>query len=331
MKIKVAINGFGRIGRILLRQLLCETNVEVIAINDHASSSVKDFAYLLKYDSIYGTLNETIVIEDSNLILTNNNTQKEISTSNFNECFDFISMLPNDCIVVDCTGNNKNYEYYKNINQKVIVTTSNNSSDIIIDGIEKQNCNEQKLIFSSICDAVAIVPIINALQVHNININSLLITILHPVLSYQKVLDSFVSRGVDISLGRQFNDSLIPKNTSLEEVLTQRYPNFETYCFSYRIPSTNVCSADITFSLNENYCFKNILEAFNSIDKRIVDLSYDSCVSIDFKQTKQSSIIDMRWTKIVNSHILKTVIWYDNEWGYCARVVEIIKNQLRLG
>lgn len=325
------INGFGRIGRMLFRIAFKNSNNMCTYINE-PNAQLDDIIYFLRYDSIYGTFQA-----DINKI--NENTIK-VSSKKKEWCVHFTSVtstktllkeyVKDISILIDSTGSNENIDYYssneKNLPCKIIVTASNDKiKHEVVFGVNelKKNYSKWKLYSSSICDVVAIAPVLRSFY-EKYKIKNTIITTLHPVLNYQKVIDNYTQSNVNRSLGRQYTHSLIPKNTSAEKTLNKLLQTENIICFSYRVSNDAVCSADISIifddcSINQEEIYNDIL----SLNNEIIAFSSDDLVSIDFKANPFSAILDMRWIRI-NDNILKLVIWYDNEYGYVSRLNDLI-------
>jgi glyceraldehyde 3-phosphate dehydrogenase len=207
----------------------------------------------------------------------------------------------------------------------------------IIMGVnEKTLKKEDYLISSSICDANAFAPTVNVLNKHY-GVNHGFITTLHPWLNYQNLLDgaskSFGYPGTtygQYELGRASLSSLIPKPTSCvlatEKVLPDLKGKFLSV--SYRVPTSIVSSCDVSVKLNKNVTETGVTELFKRLEKeqeyKIFHNNFEPLVSIDFVKSNYSAIIDQRWTMVNNDNYLKMILWYDNEWGYSNRVVDLV-------
>lgn len=324
---KVFINGFGRIGRAIFRLLINCKDIECVGINEPFASTY-NMAYLLRYDSLYGTLKEELRLEKDNLIISVDKSNRIIPCYHVQKISELARLIDDeDVIIVDATGQSDNIPLYSLCcNNKIIVTSTSyfNDNEKIF-GYNKP-LKDKKIIYGSICDSVAVVPVLGALNKY-FEFNSVLITTMHPALNYQKVLDSYMS-SQDISLGRQYIDSLIPKRTSLEKVVKALFKaSGGIRCLSYRTPTESVCSADISIYFNDRITYPQVMQALHdeSISKWVT-FSEDEKVSIDFKGNLSSCIVDLRWTELINPNLLKIVIWYDNEYGYSARIIDLIRD-----
>lgn len=334
----IAINGAGRIGRCLIRKILLEDKLQLTRINDPYMTAA-NLCYLLNFDSIYGPLYQKIKLINDNEILYGN---KKIIFSRFKNFYDskFIKGIN---ILIDSSGVKKNHEKvlkFKNIkNLKVLITHTFEKADIqIIFGVNenKYNKNNHQIISTSICDAVAIAPVINLINKKFKLKNGLILT-LHPWLGYQNLVDgpsrSFAYPGevVDnFSLGRASTEALISKKTSCVNAINIAIPGIsrKLSSMSFRVPTQIVSSAFINLSFKNKFDYKKFILLINDFIKKqknnIFTFNKDECISKDFIANDYSTIIDHRWTEVKNNN-LRLIIWYDNEFGYSSRVIDLIK------
>jgi len=343
--IKIGINGFGRIGRAVFRILQNNSNLKVVAVND-VDPLIENHAYLVNYDTIYGQLTEKVKADrQKNELVSNSDTVAFFSEQK-------IEFVPWEKvgidIVIDSSGTYSNvvgaHKIINSIVQKVIVTHSpKNGIDqtiIMAANEESYSRDNHHVISSSICDANACAPVLKLLNEH-FGIVDGFITTLHPWLGYQNLVDgslrSVSSPGhywKDFALGRASQDSLIPKNTTLISAIKMVLPDIcqEINAMSFRVPTAIVSASDMTLTLKKNINEKDLLDKFNELADcypEVVLLNEESLVSIDFKGISQSCVIDLRWINIYGRNKLKLVLWYDNEWGYANRVVDIAKLSLQ--
>ena len=246
-------------------------------------------------------------------------------------------------IVIDSSGIYDNvvnsYNLIKQGINKVIITYSpNNSVDhTIIIGVNENSFDKSKhnIISSSICDANACAPVLKILD-EEFGITDGFITTLHPWLGYQNLLDGSLKSvsnpghfWSDFALGRSSTDSLIPKPTSLVSALQKVLPacTNNIYAMSMRVPTSIVSASDMVLSIDKRISLKTIEDVFQQLEYNypdVVKINRESLVSIDYKGIKQSCVIDLRWLQIFNNK-MKLVLWYDNEWGYSNRVIDLVK------
>lgn len=336
--IKVGINGFGRIGRAIFRIIQSNNDLEVVAIND-LDSLIDNHVYLANYDTIYGKLEKKLFVNKSNNSIINR--KKEINFYSQENINDVKWNESGADIIFDSSGilnNVKNsHKLIDKCVKKIIVTHSPSKyidQTLILAANEENYKKENNVISSSICDANACAPALKALD-NEFGIKDGFITTLHPWLGYQNLTDgslkSVSSPGhywKDFALGRASLDSLIPKKTTLMPAIRLALPemNQEISAMSFRVPTAIVSASDITLTLNKNIQEKDVIEVFKTIEKKypeVILLNEESLVSIDFKGIEQSCVIDLRWLQVFGGNKLKLIIWYDNEWGYSNRAVDI--------
>ncbi|MCI8376153.1 MAG: aldehyde dehydrogenase [Lachnospiraceae bacterium] len=335
-KQRVLINGLGRIGRAILRINLQQDAFELVAVND-INPDNKNIAYLIKYDSTYGRLPNEIGSDDRNIYIDGKSV-KVFHESAIKDV-DFTDID----VVIDASGikaNSKQIEEMESTSsvKKFIITNVDlKSAKNIIFGVNQDKIEESKVLSSSICDVVSLGPVYSILK-KNLGIQSGFLTTLHPWLSYQNLLDGPAkswSQPGDVfshyALGRSSVMSLIPKSTSAIRALSNVYP--EAYdkisSFSYRTPNALVASAVLTVLVEKNTTKEEIiklLEDEEAIQKyHIIQTTDEPLISLDYIQNDYSVIIDKRWIQVSNNNHLEIVYWYDNEWGYSSRIVDIVK------
>ena len=339
--LKVGINGFGRIGRAILRNILSFDDIDLCVIND-INPEPENLAYLLKYDSYYGRLKNKISINKNELSID----KKRVKIFNKENIKDVPWMDYSCDLVIESSGKHSLLDELPILIEKgvkkVIVTYSPNDK---VDGHfvlganeENFNKNTHHIISSSICDVVALAPVYKIIN-ENFNVINGFLTTLHPWLSYQNLLDgppqSWGYPGSlygHYSLGRAATASLIIKPTtaiSASEKIFSGISN-KMKCYSYRVPTPVVGAADITFQVEKNVKMKQLIDLFlSAIDIQkwpILHLNDDPLVSVDFTGTNYSAIVDKRWVEIVNDNLIKITLWYDNEYAYSRRVVDLSRH-----
>ena len=339
-KIKVGLNGLGRIGRHIFRMCIDDPLIELVGINE-INPDLNNWAYTLNYDSIYGQSKHKTEIKNRELTCNN----KSIFTS---MCRDIKEVKWKDWgaeIVIDASGVLENtlkarQLIKENSVEKIIITNSPENIDFtMILGVNEKKYNPKKhhLISASICDATAIAPISKIIdELYKIKLGY--VTTLHPWLSYQNLMDGPSSSWSvpgevyhHYALGRSAIGNMIPKPTSAMEAVFKVLPTITKNIgsFSYRTPTQIIGSADLTFYVEELTNKKLLLEAFENFQKSqeypILKLTNEPLVSMDYIGQQFSAIVDTRWLDVINSELIKIVLWYDNEYGYCSNVINQIK------
>ena len=335
-KIKVAINGFGRIGRAITRINAQHSYFDIILIND-INPHIDNLTYLYKYDSTYGKFDGEVVNTSDKITI---NGSSSVCTSYAN-----LEQVPWEDfkvdILIDSSGIEGNVSKAKKLAQNkligaCIITHSNKDVDFeVVMGVnDNELSNKHQVVSNSICDANAIAHVMKWMN-DEYGIKNGSLTTLHPWLSYQNLVDgpaiSQSNPGVvwtDYALGRASTDSLIPKDTTAMTAVEKILPQLKgkILSFSYRIPTDIVASSDIVINLQ---CDVTTNEVIDFLKKKCNQSPYlkfniESLVSLDYEKDESSAIIDMQWTKAVDN-VVKIVLWYDNEWGYSARVLDLVK------
>lgn len=334
MKIKVLLNGVGRIGKAVLKQLLTNKDFEIVIINE-INPYVENIVYSINYDSTYGKYDDKFRIVEEDYI---QNSQAKIKILNHNSLLN-IDLKDID-IIIDSSGKKEDIAILKALPVKAIFLTHPNfEADInIILGVneEKLNPNIHKIISTSSCNATALLPALKLLDVKKEILCGDIVTI-HPLLNHQRVLDgSFVgsaTRNVDCNfeLGRSSTQNIIPNKTTTINACSYVLPNMNQNLItssSLRVPTDTVGAINVTLFTKEKSTKEEIIELFKDFEKTqefpIVLNNFEPLVSSDFKKENFTTIIDHRYTNTINN-MIKLLVWYDNEWGYASKVVEILK------
>ncbi|MDP6962257.1 MAG: glyceraldehyde 3-phosphate dehydrogenase NAD-binding domain-containing protein, partial [Dehalococcoidia bacterium] len=328
------INGFGRIGRTVAKVNSITDQFDLVLIND-INPHVENLAYLFKYDSTYGRFEGDVSTEGNRFFV---NGKPIVCTA----CPD-VRKVPwdqNDVdIVIDSSGVAKNVLAARSVIsksqvRKVVVTHSSPEVDReVIMGVNDETIlREDNLVSGSICDANAIAAVLKWID-EEYGVESGALTTLHPWLSYQNLVDgpsvSQQNPGVvwpDFALGRASNESLIPKNTTAMTATEKVLPHLsgKIISFSYRVPTKVVASSDLTLNLSMSVGERDLREFLNEkcSKSKYIRANYESLISIDYEREEASGILDMQWIKSTGKTI-KLIVWYDNEWGYSSRVLDL--------
>ena len=338
--LRIGINGIGRIGRAILRSNLRKQNFKVVAVNDINPDNA-NIAYALNYDTLYGTLSDKFVSDGDYLM----NLTEKFRVFHEHKVDNSDWRSENIDIVIDATGIYDNVlrarsALERNGLKKVVITHSPDPVDftLVLGANENEfDADKHDVIASSICDATAMAPVMKAVSdVFGIEKGS--VTTLHPWLNYQNLMDGPASSWSvpgeiyhHYALGRSVVGNMIPKPTSAMNATCKivKAINEEMIgAFSYRTPTAVVASSDMSLILKKNTTKREVVHLLESIQQEqkwdIIQNNIDPLVSLDFKQSEFSAIVDHRWTNVIQGNLLKLVLWYDNEWGYSTRVVDQI-------
>ena len=335
--IKIGINGFGRIGRSLARLIIESDDYLLVAVND-IENDIDNLAYLLEFDSIYGTLGQNVEVENDKILVKGN----KIKFYSFSEISDVPWEKNEVDIVIEATGLSKNVISSRqlidaNRVKRIVVTNNDKNVDhTIMMSVNQSSFNPSQhfVISGSICDANAIAPALKVIN-DSFGLQSVLVTTLHPWLSYQNLLDGPVSsisnpghNWKDYSLGRSSIGNLIIKETTAAEATVAVLPSLKDkiQAVSFRVPTNNVAVSDLSLYFNQEVSLEGIYRVFEDAEilwPNIIKVNKLSLVSGDFSKLKQTCVIEKRFIKLIDNKHLKIIIWYDNEWAFCNRILDL--------
>lgn len=331
MKARVAINGFGRIGRMVLR--IVEENgldgVEIVAIN--ARSDAKTLAHLFTYDSSYGIFRGKVETDEKENIIVNGRKIKVLK-ENDPENLPWKELGVD--IVIESTGKfTKREDAQKHINagaKKVIITAPGKNEDkTIVIGVNENEYdnNIHHIISNASCTTNCIAPVVKVLD-SEFGIERGLMTTIHAYTNDQQILDKTHK---DLRRARSAGVSMIPTTTGAAKAVAKVLPDLEGKLngFAVRVPSPSVSMVDLVCEFSRDVTVEEVNRVLEKAAKRELSgvLGYSDLplVSIDYKQTSESSIVDGLSTMVNDGNLVKVVAWYDNEWGYSCRTVDLIE------
>jgi len=340
-KLRIGINGLGRIGRQLFKLASNEEDIQIVGINE-INPDINNWAYMLNFDSIYGKSENKVKAINNNLVINKN----KIRTSSCSSIKDIPIEEWDIDILVDCTGIlenviNSKYLIKNKKTKKILITHSPEEVDFtMILGVNENQYNDKKhnIVASSICDATAIAPVTKIVN-DLFNIENGFVTTLHPWLSYQNLMDGPSSSWSvpgkvyhHYALGRSAISGLIPKPTSAMDAVFKVLPQLNSSkvgSFSYRTPTQIVGSADITYYLEKKVSKSTLLDIFYEYEESqkypILKITDEPLISNDYIGEKYSAILDLRWFEVIDNKLIKLVLWYDNELGYSYNVMNQLK------
>lgn len=335
-QLRVGINGFGRIGRAVARIMLERKQHQIVHIND-LNTDASNLSYLLKYDTTYGRLGEEVSSRDNALVIGG----KEILLTHQKDISDVDWAKSGVDIVIEATGVSQNEVSARKLTEKnmpVLVTNAAPTADFtLMFGVTDTEFDpaKHKLVSTSICDANACAPVLKILN-DDFGIAHGFVTTLHPWLAYQNLTDgparSQAYPGATYShypLGRSSIGTLIPKPTTVISACERVLPELKgkMKCFSYRVPTPVVSTADLTLTLKKPATTQQLLSSLQKAKARqenphVFRLTDEPLVSVDYLKDDHAVIVDTRWLMSHEGNTVKLVLWYDNEWGYSSRVVD---------
>ena len=328
MTINIGINGYGRIGRNILRALYeskHHTDIKIVAINDVGDNSVS--AHLTKYDSAHGKFHKEVTADnnfmyvgDDKINITSERDPSKINWGKYNVD-----------VVFECTGKFNSKEateiHLKNGAKKVIISAPGKNVDAtIVYGVnEKILSKDHNIISNASCTTNCIAPIIQILN-NTVGVEHGLITTIHSFTNDQRLTDANHS---DIRRARAATLSMIPTKTGAAKNVGLVIPELEGKLdgLAVRIPTVNVSVVDLVVRTKKNTSINEVneilLDASKNEMKNIIAYNDIPLVSTDFNHNPASSIYDANLTKVMDGKLLKVYVWYDNEWGFSNRMLDV--------
>ena len=327
MTIKIGINGLGRIGRMVIRSII-ETNnkkIEIKHINNR--TDLKNCSQLLKYDSVHGKFNAEIKCNEKYLFIN----KKKISYSRETELSKINWKKNNVDIVLECTGKNnskeKSFQHIKNGAKKVIVSAPcKNADKTIVYGVNHKSIKKNDLVISAAsCTTNCLAPVAYVLN-QKFKIEKGFMTTIHSYTTDQRLLDNSHK---DQRRARSAGQSIVPTSTGASKALAEIIPELKGKIegVAMRVPTPNVSLVDLVFNSSKNLSVNQINNCFKEASKKnlknILDATEEKLVSIDFNHNSNSAIVDLSLTNVVGNKMGKVSAWYDNEWGFASRMIDL--------
>lgn len=325
---KVAINGFGRIGRLVFRGLLDRDDLDIVAINN--PSGPETAAYLLKYDTVHGRLNKKVEIDGDDLLVDG----KRIHVLHDRDPENLDWSAYGVEIVIESTGKLKDRasasKHLRGTVKKVIITAPGKDEDAtIVMGVNEDiyNPDEDQIISNASCTTNCLAPVCKVLE-REFGIKRGLMTTVHSYTNDQAILEKAHKK--DPRRGRAAAENMVPTSTGAAKAIGIVIPALQGKLngLAIRVPTPDVSLVDLTVELNKKVTKDEVNEAFkkaaDSDLKGILAYTDEPLVSGDFKTTSVSSTIDSLLTTVINDNLVKVIAWYDNEWGYSMRIIDLV-------
>ena len=339
MPFRLAINGYGRIGRCFLRALLespAKHNLQVVAINEPAN--LESMAYLTRYDSTHGRFAGQVDCADG--ALTINGQRIPVSHARQPENVDWAA-LGIDLVVESsgCYGQRPELTRFLHAGcPRLLLSQPGNSADdvdaTIVQGVNQQSLNgREQLVSAASCTTNAIVPILCLLD-REVGLDQVLLTTLHSVMNDQPLIDGY--HHDDLRRTRSAMQSIIPVSTGLARGVERLLPQLSgrVQAKAIRVPTLNVSAIDLTISTQRPVSAAEInrllAEAARGPLTNLIAYSEAAHASIDFNHDPHSAIIDGSQTRCSGSHLVNLFVWFDNEWGFANRMLEVASHWSRL-
>ena len=327
MTINIGINGMGRIGRMVIRAIIesQNENIKIKHINNRSNSEAS--CALIKYDSVHGKFNADLSYDENHLIINKNKISfsQESNIENINWKKFGVDY------VFECTGKfNSKEKLLSHINngaKKVIVSAPcKNADKTIVFGVnENQLTKNDQIISAASCTTNCLAPIVNVLH-KNFEIEKGFMTTIHAFTSDQRILDNSHK---DPRRARSASQSIVPTSTGASKAIGEIIPSLKGKLegVAMRVPTPNVSLIELVFCTKKEINVKKINKAFEEIQKKqhkkVLEITSEKLVSIDFNHNSSSAIVDSNLTSVVDKNMGKISAWYDNEWGFSNRMCDI--------
>lgn len=327
-KIKVAVNGLGRIGRIFLRVAFGNPNFEIAAL--HSRSGLEMYAHLLKYDSTYGVWDKEVSVSGNNMVIDGHSIPF-VQDSGDKLPWDKMGID----VVVDATGKyTKREQAVKHLNDgaKYMLATApiDDPDDTFVHSVNHKNFNpkKHKIVSAASCTTVCSTLVTKVLE-ENFGIEKGFINTVHAFTSDQSILDGSHK---DLRRARTSSESIIPTSTGVSKTIVKVYPHLKgkLSAISLRVPAINPSVVDYTVTLKKKTTKEEVAKAFKKAAKgQLKDhlaVSNLPLVSIDFRGNPNGAIVDLPTIDVIDGNLLNVLAWYDNEWGYVRQMTYVLEH-----
>ncbi|HUA13436.1 MAG TPA: type I glyceraldehyde-3-phosphate dehydrogenase [Candidatus Sulfotelmatobacter sp.] len=325
---RIAINGFGRIGRNAFKVAFERSDIEIVAIND--LTDTKTLAHLLKHDSNYGTYNhkvsfdeDSIIVEDKHIKVLSQTDPAKLPWKD--EAID---------IVIESTGffvdPKKAKAHIKAGAKKVVLSApaKGDGATTVVLGVNEEDLNKAgDIISNASCTTNCITPVANVIE-NNFGIEKAMMTTVHSYTASQRLQDAPAK---DLREARNAAENIVPTTTGASIAAAKALPVLEGIFggMSIRVPTPVVSLSDLVFITKKKVSIEEVNEAFKAAANEpfyqgILAVTEEELVSSDFLGNSYSAIVDLKLTNVIGGNMLKVVAWYDNEWGYSNRLVEVV-------
>jgi len=324
-KVKIGINGFGRIGRMVFRSCLNRDNVEVVAINDLLN--VDHLAYLLKYDSVHGNCNAEISVENDQLYVNGNHiritAEKDPKQLKWDEV--------NVDVAAECTGIFTTLElaqlHIDGGAKKVAISAPSKDAPMFVMGVNHKDVKSSDLIVSNAsCTTNCLAPLAKVLN-DTYGIEEALMTTVHAATATQFTVDGPSKK--DFRGGRSSLVNIIPASTGAAKAVTKVIPSLvgKITGMAFRVPTANVSVVDLTVKLATKTSYEHVMNTLKSASENelngILGFTDEAVVSQDFMGDSRTSIVDSKGGIQLNESFFKLISWYDNEAGYSNKLIDL--------
>ena len=330
--LRVAINGFGRIGRTVLKAGWDRDDIEFVAVNDLTEPKI--LAHLLKYDSVFRTWPHEVTADAKNVIIDGKKIQVLAETDPLKLPWKDLKID----VVIESTGRFTDMEgASKHVSagaRKVVISGPSKDVPTFLMGVNHKDCKKTDAVVNNAsCTTNSIAPVAQIVH-ETFGIAKSMITTVHSITAEQNIVDGLPPHGhPDLRRARSALINLVPTSTGSATAVAQAIPDLAGKFdgLAVRVPTIDVSLSDFTFVLNKKTSVEEINEAFKKAArsprwKGILDVVDVPLVSTDFIGRTHSSIVDLEMTRVVDGDLVKVLAWYDNEWGYSQRLMDMVEH-----
>ena len=332
MAYRIAINGFGRIGRSILRALYESTDypgLQIVAINDLAD--IETLAHLTRYDSTHGRFLGTVEVEKASSDLLVNGDRIAVSQTSVLNALPWQGLDVD--LVMECSGaftDRAQAECHLEAGARRVLFSQPAESDVdatLVYGINHEQLSaEARIVSNASCTTNCIVPVLKALD-QSLGLLSGVITTIHSAMNDQPVIDSY--HNSDLRKTRSAMQSIIPVDTELARGIERILPHLQGLleAQAIRVPTVNVSAMDLTVSLKRSATAEQINEALKDFAKalppNVLGVSDELLASCDYNHDPRSAVVDSNQTRVAPNNLVKLLVWFDNEWAYANRMLDV--------
>ncbi|CAA0175457.1 type I glyceraldehyde-3-phosphate dehydrogenase [Tenacibaculum maritimum] len=324
--IKIGINGFGRIGRLAFRSAIRRENIEIVGINDLLD--VDYLAYLLKYDSVHGRFDGEVTVVNGNLVVNGKTIRVSADKNPENLKWDEIGAE----YIIESTGffttKEKAALHLKGGAKKVIISAPSKDANMYVMGVNHHEITKEELIISNAsCTTNCLAPLVKVIH-NNFGLTEGLMTTVHAATSTQSTVDGPNKKW---RRGRSVVNNIIPTSTGAAAAVTKVVPEMvgKLTGMAVRVPVADVSLVDLTFKTAKKTSLKEIMAVLKNASETdfrgIIGYTEDEVVSQDFVSETRTSVIDAGASLELNEHFFKVISWYDNEFGYATKIVDLLE------
>lgn len=328
MAVKVAINGFGRIGRNVLRSALDDKSIDIVAVND--LTDTKTLAHLFKYDSVVGNLEHEISFKENSITVGSDEfrvfSERDVEKIPWEEA--------GAEVVIESTGIFRDRESASkhlrgNVNKVIISAPGKNPDTTIVLGVNEHSYDpaNHNVVSNASCTTNCLAPVAKVIH-ESYGIKNAQMTTIHSYTNGQRLLDLAHK---DLRRARAAGLSMIPTSTGAAKAVSLVIPELEGKFegISIRVPTPNVSLVDVVINVKKETNAEEVNQALKDAANKelngILDVSEEPLVSMDYRGNSHSSIVDAENTSVLDGTSVKVLAWYDNEWGYSCRVRDLVK------